>query len=68
MVKIYSESVYTFANTIGTTGAERTKRASERHSNVGEQFARRGWGVLKEDANLSGEDIRESCDRLREAA
>lgn len=56
----FSESVYTFANTINTTGGgthEEGFRAAM--TTLVNRFARE-WGVLKEkDPNLAGEDIRE---------
>ncbi len=56
----FAESVYTFANTINTTGGgthEEGFRAAL--TSLMNKFAR-DWGVLKEkDPNLSGEDIRE---------
>ncbi len=56
----FAESVYTFANTINTTGGG-THEEGFRSAMTGlmNRFARE-WGVLKEkDPNLSGEDIRE---------
>jgi DNA gyrase subunit B len=56
----FNESVYTFANTINTTGGG-THEEGFRAALTGlvNRFARE-WGVLKEkDANLAGEDIRE---------
>ena len=56
----FAESVYTFANTINTTGGgthEEGFRAAL--TSLINRFARE-WGILKDkDANLSGEDIRE---------
>jgi DNA gyrase subunit B len=56
----FNESVYTFANTINTTGGG-THEEGFRAALTGlMNKAAREWGVLKErDANLSGEDIRE---------
>ena len=56
----YSESVYTFANTINTTeGGTHEEGFRAALTSLVNKFARE-WGVLKEkDANLSGEDIRE---------
>jgi len=56
----FAESVYTFANTINTTGGG-THEEGFRTALTGlmNRFARE-WGVLKEkDPNLAGEDIRE---------
>ena len=57
---VYSESVYTFANTIGTTeGGTHEEGFRTALTSLVNKFARE-WGVLKEkDTNLSGEDIRE---------
>jgi DNA gyrase subunit B len=57
---IYSESVYTFANTIGTTeGGTHEEGFRTALTSLVNKFARE-WGVLKEkDTNLSGDDIRE---------
>ena len=57
---VYSESVYTFANTIGTTeGGTHEEGFRTALTTLVNKFARE-WGVLKEkDTNLSGEDIRE---------
>ncbi len=57
---VYSESVYTFANTIGTTeGGTHEEGFRTSLTSLVNKFARE-WGVLKEkDTNLSGEDIRE---------
>lgn len=56
----YSESVYTFANTINTTeGGTHEEGFRAALTSLVNKFARE-WGVLKEkDANLSGEDVRE---------
>ncbi len=56
----YSESVYTFANTINTTeGGTHEEGFRSALTSLVNKFARE-WGVLKEkDANLSGEDVRE---------
>ena len=56
----YTESVYTFANTINTTeGGTHEEGFRAALTSLVNKFARE-WGVLKEkDANLSGEDIRE---------
>ena len=56
----YSESVYTFANTIHTVeGGTHEEGFRAALTTLVNKFARE-WGVLKEkDANLSGEDIRE---------
>jgi DNA gyrase subunit B len=56
----FTESVYTFANTINTTeGGTHEEGFRAALTGLVNKFAR-GWGVLKEkDANLSGEDIRE---------
>ena len=56
----YSESVYTFANTINTTeGGTHEEGFRTALTTLVNKFARE-WNVLKEkDANLSGEDIRE---------
>ena len=56
----YSESVYTFANTIHTIeGGTHEEGFRAALTTLVNKFARE-WGVLKEkDANLSGEDIRE---------
>ncbi len=56
----YSESVYTFANTIHTIeGGTHEEGFRAALTTCVNKFARE-WGVLKEkDANLSGEDIRE---------
>ena len=56
----YSESVYTFANTIHTIeGGTHEEGFRAALTTLMNKFARE-WGVLKEkDANLSGEDIRE---------
>lgn len=57
---VYSESVYTFANTIGTTeGGTHEEGFRTALTSLVNKFARE-WGVLKEkDTNLSGDDIRE---------
>lgn len=57
---VYSESVYTFANTIGTTeGGTHEEGFRTALTSLVNKFARE-WGVLKEkDTNLSGEDVRE---------
>ncbi|NQU38060.1 MAG: DNA gyrase subunit B, partial [Actinobacteria bacterium] len=57
---VYSESVYTFANTIGTTeGGNHEEGFRTALTSLVNKFARE-WGVLKEkDTNLSGDDIRE---------
>lgn len=56
----YSESVYTFANTINTTeGGTHEEGFRTAMTTLMNKFARE-WNILKEkDANLSGEDIRE---------
>ena len=56
----YSESVYTFANTINTTeGGTHEEGFRAALTSLVNKFARE-WGILKEkDANLSGEDVRE---------
>ncbi|MEY5145198.1 MAG: topoisomerase (ATP-hydrolyzing) subunit [Actinomycetota bacterium] len=56
----YSESVYTFANTINTTeGGTHEEGFRAALTSLMNKFARE-WGVLKEkDDKLSGEDIRE---------
>jgi DNA gyrase subunit B len=56
----FSESVYTFANTINTTeGGTHEEGFRAALTSLVNKFARE-WGVLKEkDANLSGDDIRE---------
>ena len=58
--QVYTESVYTFANTIGTTeGGTHEEGFRSALTTLVNKFARE-WGVLKEkDANLSGDDIRE---------
>ncbi len=57
---VYSESVYTFANTIGTTeGGTHEEGFRTALTSLVNKFARE-WGILKDkDANLSGEDVRE---------
>jgi len=57
---VYSESVHTFANTIGTTeGGTHEEGFRSALTSLVNKFARE-WGVLKEkDTNLSGDDIRE---------
>jgi DNA gyrase subunit B len=56
----YSESVYTFANTINTTeGGTHEEGFRTAMTTLVNKFARE-WNVLKEkDVNLTGEDIRE---------
>ena len=56
----YSESVYTFANTINTTeGGTHEEGFRAALTSLVNKFARE-WNILKEkDANLSGEDVRE---------
>lgn len=56
----YSESVYTFANTINTTeGGTHEEGFRAALTGMMNKFARE-WNVLKDkDANLSGEDVRE---------
>jgi len=56
----YSESVYTFANTINTTeGGTHEEGFRAALTSLMNKFARE-WGILKErDANLSGDDVRE---------
>ncbi len=56
----YSESVYTFANTINTTeGGTHEEGFRSALTTLVNKFARE-WNILKEkDVNLSGEDIRE---------
>jgi len=56
----YSESVYTFANTINTTeGGTHEEGFRAALTTLVNKFARE-WNILKEkDTNLSGEDIRE---------
>jgi DNA gyrase subunit B len=56
----FAESVYTFANTINTTGGGTHEEGFRTAlTSLMNRFARE-WGVLKEkDPNLSGEDIRE---------
>ncbi len=56
----YSESVYTFANTINTTeGGTHEEGFRSALTTLMNKFARE-WNVLKEkDPNLSGDDIRE---------
>lgn len=57
---VYTESVYTFANTIGTTeGGTHEEGFRTALTTLVNKFARE-WGVLKEkDTNLSGDDVRE---------
>ncbi|MFZ1362494.1 MAG: DNA topoisomerase (ATP-hydrolyzing) subunit B [Candidatus Nanopelagicales bacterium] len=57
---MYSESVHTFANTIGTTeGGTHEEGFRTALTSLVNKFARE-WGVLKEkDTNLSGDDVRE---------
>lgn len=57
---MYSESVHTFANTIGTTeGGTHEEGFRTALTSLVNKFARE-WGVLKEkDSNLSGDDVRE---------
>lgn len=57
---VYSESVHTFANTIGTTeGGTHEEGFRSALTGLVNKFARE-WGVLKDkDTNLSGDDIRE---------
>jgi DNA gyrase subunit B len=56
----YSESVYTFANTINTTeGGTHEEGFRAALTGMMNKFARE-WNVLKDkDANLSGDDVRE---------
>ncbi len=56
----YSESVYTFANTINTTeGGTHEEGFRSALTTLVNKFARE-WNILKEkDTNLAGEDIRE---------
>ena len=56
----YSESVYTFANTINTTeGGTHEEGFRSALTSLVNKFARE-WNILKEkDVNLSGEDVRE---------
>lgn len=56
----YSESVYTFANTINTTeGGTHEEGFRAALTTLVNKFARE-WNILKEkDTNLSGEDVRE---------
>jgi DNA gyrase subunit B len=56
----FTESVYTFANTINTTeGGTHEEGFRAALTNLVNRFAR-GWNILKEkDPNLAGEDIRE---------
>ena len=56
----FSESIYTFANTINTTeGGTHEEGYRAALTALMNRFARE-WGVLKEkDANLTGDDIRE---------
>lgn len=56
----FSESIYTFANTINTTeGGTHEEGYRAALTTLMNRFARE-WGVLKEkDANLTGDDIRE---------
>jgi len=56
----YSESVYTFANTINTTeGGTHEEGFRAALTSLVNKFARE-WNILKEkDANLSGDDVRE---------
>ena len=56
----YSESVYTFANTINTTeGGTHEEGFRAAMTTLVNKFARE-WNILKEkDTNLSGEDVRE---------
>ena len=56
----YTESVYTFANTINTTeGGTHEEGFRSALTTLVNKFARE-WNILKEkDANLAGEDIRE---------
>ncbi len=56
----FTESVYTFANTINTTeGGTHEEGFRAALTSLVNRFAR-GWNVLKDrDPNLSGEDIRE---------
>lgn len=57
---LYSESIYSFANTIGTTeGGTHEEGFRTALTSLVNKFARE-WGVLKEkDTNLSGDDVRE---------
>lgn len=57
---MYSESVHTFANTIGTTeGGTHEEGFRAALTGLVNKFARE-WGILKEkDVNLSGDDVRE---------
>jgi DNA gyrase subunit B len=67
----FSESIYTFANTINTTeGGTHEEGYRAALTALMNRFARE-WGVLKEkDANLTGDDIREGLTAIisREAA
>jgi DNA gyrase subunit B len=56
----FSESIYTFANTINTTeGGTHEEGYRAALTSLMNKFSRE-WGVLKErDANLTGDDIRE---------
>ena len=56
----YTESVYTFANTINTTeGGTHEEGFRAALTSLVNKFARE-WNILKEkDANLSGDDVRE---------
>ena len=57
----YTESVYTFANTIHTTeGGTHEEGFRAALTTLLNKFARDQWGLLKEkDANLTGDDVRE---------
>jgi DNA gyrase subunit B len=57
----FSESLYSFANTINTTeGGTHEEGLKKALTNVLNRYARAGRGLLKEkDANLEGDDVRE---------
>jgi DNA gyrase subunit B len=57
----YTESVYTFANTINTIeGGTHEEGFRTALTSLLNKFAREQWGILKEkDANLTGDDVRE---------
>ncbi|MEN9922608.1 MAG: putative gyrase subunit [Actinomycetota bacterium] len=57
----YTESVYTFANTINTIeGGTHEEGFRTALTSLLNKFAREQWGILKDkDANLTGDDVRE---------
>ena len=59
MVNVYSESVYTFANTIGTTEGGTHEEGFRTALTSGEQVCAQMGRPQGEDTNLSGEDVRE---------